>query len=144
MQFTARYSLQKIYSKLMLFFSFATIQMIVLQATWFAWKGCSFAIDQNSYVQNAKGGRHTPSTVKLKALFRVSSPFTYLACNLITKYISFSLMFALLCARLSWQGFLGKAVHIMAYGSTPYVGMTPKKNGGHIQSAQMTRSKCPR
>ena len=33
---------------------------------------------------------------------------------------------------------------IMAYGSTPYVGMTPKKNGGHIQSAQMTRSKCPR
>ena len=35
-------------------------------------------------------------------------------------------------------------VGIMAYGSTPYVGMTPKKNGGHIQSAQMTRSKCPR
>ena len=35
-------------------------------------------------------------------------------------------------------------VYIMAYGSTPYVGMTPKKNGGHIQSAQMTRSKCPR
>ena len=35
-------------------------------------------------------------------------------------------------------------VLIMAYGSTPYVGMTPKKNGGHIQSAQMTRSKCPR
>ena len=34
--------------------------------------------------------------------------------------------------------------YIMAYGSTPYVGMTPKKNGGHIQSAQMTRSKCPR
>ena len=33
---------------------------------------------------------------------------------------------------------------IMAYGSTPYVGMTPKNNGGHIQSAQMTRSKCPR
>ena len=23
----------------------------------------------------------------------------------------------------------------MAYGSTPYVGMTPKKNGGHIESA---------
>ena len=32
--------------------------------------------------------------------------------------------------------------YIMAYGSTPYVGMTPKKNGGHIKSAQMTRSKC--
>ena len=32
--------------------------------------------------------------------------------------------------------------NIMAYGSTPYVGMTPKKNGGHIKSAQMTRSKC--
>ena len=31
---------------------------------------------------------------------------------------------------------------IMAYGSTPYVGMTRKKNGGHIKSAQMTRSKC--
>ena len=30
----------------------------------------------------------------------------------------------------------------MAYGSTPYVGMTPKKNGGLIKSAQMTRSKC--
>ena len=28
----------------------------------------------------------------------------------------------------------------MAYGSTPYVGMAPKKNGGHIKSAQMTRS----
>ena len=27
----------------------------------------------------------------------------------------------------------------MAYGN---VGMTPKKNGGHIKSAQMTRSKC--
>ena len=24
----------------------------------------------------------------------------------------------------------------MAYGSTPYVGMTPKKNGRHIKSAQ--------
>ena len=36
------------------------------------------------------------------------------------------------------------AYGIMAYGSTPYVGMTPKKNGGHIQSAQMTRSKYPR
>ena len=23
---------------------------------------------------------------------------------------------------------------IMAYGSTPYVGMTPPKNGGHIES----------
>ena len=23
----------------------------------------------------------------------------------------------------------------MAYGGTPYVGMTPKKNGGHIKSA---------
>ena len=31
---------------------------------------------------------------------------------------------------------------IMAYGSTPYVGMAPKKNGGHIKSAQITRSKC--
>ena len=30
---------------------------------------------------------------------------------------------------------------IMTYGSTPYVGMAPKKNGGHIKSAQMTRSK---
>ena len=31
---------------------------------------------------------------------------------------------------------------IMAYGSTPYVGMTPNKNGGHNKSVQMTRSKC--
>ena len=48
---------------------------------------------------------------------------------------------------LARKGFSGKIVSfvtIMAYGSTPYVGMTPKKNGGHIQSAQMTRSKCPR
>ena len=30
---------------------------------------------------------------------------------------------------------------IMAYGSTAYVGMTPKKNGGHIKNAQMTRMK---
>ena len=29
-------------------------------------------------------------------------------------------------------------------GSTPYVGMAPEKNGGHIKSAQMTRSKCLR
>ena len=28
----------------------------------------------------------------------------------------------------------------MAFGSTPYVGMVPKKNGGYIKSAQMTRS----
>jgi len=26
----------------------------------------------------------------------------------------------------------------MGYGSTPYVGMAPKVNGGHIKSAQMT------
>ena len=32
--------------------------------------------------------------------------------------------------------------NIMAYGSTPYVGMAPKKNGGHIKSAKMARSKC--
>jgi len=30
----------------------------------------------------------------------------------------------------------------MAYGSMAYVGMALKKNGGHIKSAQMTRSKC--
>ena len=30
---------------------------------------------------------------------------------------------------------------IMAYGSTPYVGMTLKKNGSHIKSAQMTHLK---
>ena len=36
----------------------------------------------------------------------------------------------------------GSIIIIMAYGSTPYVGMTPKKNGDHIESAQMTRSKC--
>ena len=34
--------------------------------------------------------------------------------------------------------------YIMAYSSTPYVGMAPKKNGGHIKSEQMTRSKCLR
>ena len=27
---------------------------------------------------------------------------------------------------------------IIVYGSTPYVGMTPNKNGGHIKSVQMT------
>ena len=32
----------------------------------------------------------------------------------------------------------------MVYGSTPYVGMAPKKNGTHIKNAQMTRSKCLR
>ena len=41
-------------------------------------------------------------------------------------------------------------MYIMAYGSYAimayssyaiYVGMTPPKNGGHIKSAQMTRSK---
>jgi len=32
----------------------------------------------------------------------------------------------------------------MAYGSTPYVGMARKKNGGHIKCAQMTRLKCLR
>ena len=37
-----------------------------------------------------------------------------------------------------WVGVGGHglhAVHIMAYGSTPYVGMAPEKNGGHIKSA---------
>ena len=34
------------------------------------------------------------------------------------------------------------AVAIMVYGSMPYVGMAPTKNGGHIKSAQMTRLKC--
>ena len=29
---------------------------------------------------------------------------------------------------------------IMAYGSTPYVGMTPKKNGGHIKSDTLEMS----
>ena len=33
---------------------------------------------------------------------------------------------------------------IMVYGSTPYVGMAPEKNGGYNKSAQMTRSKCLR
>ena len=28
-----------------------------------------------------------------------------------------------------------KSKNIMAYGSTPYVGMAPKKNGGHVKSA---------
>ena len=37
-----------------------------------------------------------------------------------------------------------QARYIMVYGSTPYVGMTPKKNGGNIKSAQMTHSKCLR
>ena len=36
------------------------------------------------------------------------------------------------------------ATVIMAYGSTPYVGMTLKKNGGHNKSARMTHSKCLR
>ena len=40
--------------------------------------------------------------------------------------------------KLSWYGMNT----IMVYGSMPYVGMTPKKNGGHIKSAQMTHSKC--
>ena len=31
---------------------------------------------------------------------------------------------------------------IMAYGSTPYAGMTLKKMVATIKSAQMTRSKC--
>ena len=31
---------------------------------------------------------------------------------------------------------------VMAYGGMPCVGMALKKNGGHIKSAQMTRSKC--
>ena len=29
---------------------------------------------------------------------------------------------------------LSLKANIMAYGSTPYVGMTPKKNGSHIES----------
>ena len=40
------------------------------------------------------------------------------------------------------NGALRTAPYIMAYGSTPYVGMAPNKNGGHIKSAHMTRSKC--
>ena len=37
----------------------------------------------------------------------------------------------------------GKQAHY-GYSSTLYVGMTPKKNDGHIESAQMTCSKCLR
>ena len=39
------------------------------------------------------------------------------------------------------NGIVIMAYGIMAYGSTPYAGMTLKKNGGHIKSAQMTRLK---
>ena len=41
-------------------------------------------------------------------------------------------------------GSMHASAFIMAYGSMPYVGMTPKKNGGHNESAQMTCSKCLR
>ena len=41
-------------------------------------------------------------------------------------------------------GVMWGSKHIMAYSSTPYVGMALKKNGGHIKSAQMTRLKCLR
>ena len=34
--------------------------------------------------------------------------------------------------------------HIMAYGSYAICRDDPEKNGGHIKSAQMTRSKCLR
>ena len=43
-----------------------------------------------------------------------------------------------------WMFNASSGLCIMAYGSTPYVGMTPKKNGRHIKSAQITRSKCLR
>ena len=46
-----------------------------------------------------------------------------------------------------WQQIINeleRSQGIMVYGSTPYVGMTPEINGGHIERAQMTRSKCLR
>ena len=49
----------------------------------------------------------------------------------------------LVFVRLLFEGgYYSRAMFIMAYGSTPYVGMTPPKNGGHNKSAQMTRYKC--
>ena len=52
-----------------------------------------------------------------------------------------------ICSNLCWyldRQFLLFIVlkDIMAYGSTPYVGTAPNKNGGNIKSAHMTRSKC--
>lgn len=103
------YSLQKIYSKIVAVFLLCYNSNDCLATHMVAWKGCSIAIDQNLYVQDAKGERHTPSTVKLKASLRVSSPFTYLVCNL-TRLLSTShFHWCLLCFL---KDFLGKAVHI--------------------------------
>ena len=52
------------------------------------------------------------------------------SCTCVGIYSNFNIIYTQLC--------------IMAYGSMPYVGMAPKKNGGHIKSAQRTRSKCLR
>ena len=49
-----------------------------------------------------------------------------------------------LCGMYIHAALFACSLNIMAYGSTPYVGMTPKKNGRHIKSAQITRSKCLR
>ena len=46
------------------------------------------------------------------------------------------------CARLLYIDCINDCI-IMAYGSMPYVGMVPKKNGGHIKSAQMKLSIVP-
>ena len=60
-------------------------------------------------------------------------------------HVQVVLLYSIMLAHLLHTStYLYHGITIMAYGSMPYVGMAPKKNGGHIKSVQMTRSKCLR
>ena len=49
---------------------------------------------------------------------------------------------SIVTSQIKTPAFYSQSYNVMAYGSKPYVGMAPPKNGGHIESAQMTCSKC--
>ena len=49
----------------------------------------------------------------------------------------------LLCSKKQFSPLRSIVIeYIMAYGSTSYVGMAPKKMAAAFKSAQITRSKC--
>ena len=66
----------------------------------------------------------------------------YTLCTCVP-FVSVHELMALIGSHVNWEQKLISILQlIMAYGSMPYVGMTPNKNGSHIKGAQMIRSKC--
>ena len=68
---------------------------------------------------------------------------TVLACNIertgsILRAHDVVCVCVCVCVCVGGSNFLHQHYIIMAYGSMPYVGMAPEKNGGHIKSENDT------